>query len=199
MSINTFVQSRHALESIYIAKFFQKAELHLNNPRRGFASDRILAQHFGVPTRLLDWTANPLFALYFCVCDPVYEDRDGALFFLRPANRMGHKLPEEDNLQTAHAHDLWLVDPPYLDQRIPSQSAKLTFHTIHSDATHFEPVEEQQFPPGSHKLHKLLVPAGVKGQIYRELLEIGVNHHTIFPDLQGLGEQIRRDFLLGIY
>ncbi|QCO54842.1 FRG domain-containing protein [Pseudorhodobacter turbinis] len=199
-SINSFVASAHALESIFVEKFFLRARIHLNNPERGFASDRILAQHFGVPTRLLDWSANPLVALYFAVSDPDHEDKDGSFYFLHPANRSVSRLPTEEQL-TAHkkANDMFMLDPPYIDQRIPAQSAKLTFHTIDKDAKTFTPLEQQEFEPGKHWLRKFRIPSRAKGTIYRELLQIGVDHHSIFPDLQGLGEQMRRNFLLRVY
>ena len=176
-SINDYVTGIHAYESIFVEKFFQRAQIHLNNPERGFASDRILAQHFGVPTRLLDWTTNPLVALYFAVSDPQHEGKDGSFYFLHVANRYGHRMPTEDQLK-AHKkkNDMWMIDPPYIDQRIPAQSAKLTFHTIDEKATAFTPLEEQEFEPGKHRLQKFRIPSRAKGTIYRELLQIGVDH-----------------------
>lgn len=199
-SINSFVEEAHALESIYVEKFFQRARIHLNNPERGFAIDRILAQHFGVPTRLLDWTTNPLVALYFAVSDPHKEDVDGSFYFLHVANRYGHRMPTEEQLKGhKKINDMWMIDPPYIDQRIPAQNAKLTFHTIDDNAAAFTPLEKQEFTPGKHWLRKFIIPSKAKGRIYKELLQIGIDHHSIFPDLQGLGEQMRRNFLLRIY
>src|SRR5690606_4291670 len=49
-------------------------------------SDRLawagLAQHFGLPTRFLDWTQNPAIALFFCVNENV--DTDGAVYLMNP-------------------------------------------------------------------------------------------------------------------
>lgn len=198
--INSFVVRAHALESIFVSQFFLRARIHLNNPERGFASDRILAQHFGVPTRLLDWTANPLVALYFAVSDPGRENLDGAFYFLHAANRTVGQLPTEEKLKAyKKANDMFMLDPPYIDQRIPAQSAKLTFHTIDESAGCFLPLEKQEFEAGKHWLQKFRIPSRSKGTIYRELLQIGIDHHSIFPDLQGLGEQMRRNFLLRFY
>jgi FRG domain len=198
-SKNKFVEGVHALESIFVEKFFQRAAIHLNNPERGFAIDRVLAQHFGVPTRLLDWSSNPLVALYFAVCDPEHEAADGSFYYLHVANRFITHLPTEEQLKSSRKNNMWMIDPPYTDQRIPAQSAKQTFHTIDENALEFTPLENQEFDQGTHWLRKFRIPGRFKGKIYRELLQIGVDHHSIFPDLQGLGEQIRRNFLLRHY
>ena len=53
--------------------------------RAGSESDEqlyFLAQHYGMPTRLLDWTTNPLIALYFACAEQEYQDRDGEVCML---------------------------------------------------------------------------------------------------------------------
>lgn len=42
------------------------------------------AQHYGIPTRLLDWTENLLVALYFCCKDD--SDDDGIIYYLKLSN-----------------------------------------------------------------------------------------------------------------
>ncbi|MES2205614.1 MAG: FRG domain-containing protein [Pseudomonadota bacterium] len=42
------------------------------------------AQHYGLPTRLLDWTSSPLKALYFSVDNHKLDDMDGVIYGLTP-------------------------------------------------------------------------------------------------------------------
>jgi hypothetical protein len=43
-----------------------------------------LMQHYGVPTRLLDWTDNPLAGLYFAVAESRKDKCDAAVWILDP-------------------------------------------------------------------------------------------------------------------
>ena len=66
-----------------LSEFKRRASIFL--PSRP-ASDwewMVIAQHFGLPTRILDWTENPLVALYFSVRDSKEASRDGTLFAYR--------------------------------------------------------------------------------------------------------------------
>jgi hypothetical protein len=75
-------------ETELLSKFRQNANLLLSHvPAKPFDFGwMFLMQHYGVPTRLLDWTESPLVALYFVVEDPNPKalNKDGALWILYP-------------------------------------------------------------------------------------------------------------------
>ncbi|HVU94849.1 MAG TPA: FRG domain-containing protein [Puia sp.] len=57
--------------------------LHFWQPPRGFQDDWSLyfqAQHYRIPTRLLDWSGKPEVALFFAVEQPQYDESDGAFY-----------------------------------------------------------------------------------------------------------------------
>jgi len=73
-----------------IRRFKQNALLIMNPKPASEWEWLFTMQHYGLPTRLLDWSESPLAALYFAVSDPKYEDKPAALWALDP-----HKFNEK--------------------------------------------------------------------------------------------------------
>lgn len=63
-------------------------------PIDDYAGWLTLMQHYGLPTRLLDWSRSPLVSLYFTVCDKSRWDKDGCVWMLTPG-----KLNESQHLE----------------------------------------------------------------------------------------------------
>lgn len=68
-----------------------------------------LMQHYGLPTRLLDWSRSPLVALYFAVSDDNQEDKDGCVWILTPG-----KLNESQRLEKPSVIDGKRYDNVYI-------------------------------------------------------------------------------------
>lgn len=68
-----------------------------------------LMQHYGLPTRLLDWSRSPLVALYFAVSDKSQCDKDGCVWMLTPG-----KLNESQHLENPSIIDEKKYDNVYI-------------------------------------------------------------------------------------
>ena len=67
-------------ENDILKQFIKRAASYITVDSDDYCTWLEYAQHFGVPTRLLDWTDNPLVALYFASSNN--KDQDGKVYLL---------------------------------------------------------------------------------------------------------------------
>lgn len=126
-----------------------------------------IAQHHGLPTRLLDWTYNPLAAAYFAVEEPSTED--SAIYVFDAGKILNiEKIPDPFKLK-----DIGIFDPMHITRRIPAQSALFTIHP--------NPVKSFR----ANSIEKLIIPNSLREDFRDVLLVYGIHRGTLFPDLDG--------------
>jgi hypothetical protein len=140
------------------------------------------AQHYGLATRLLDWTTNPLAALFFAVEE--HGETDGVVFCHLPwwiINR--EKLSIYDPMDRVA-----LLTPRPFDRRILAQGGVFTFHYDVREPLKCEKVRDEAkgAAPEGVDLVRIRVVAKSKPFLQRQLSDLGISRKTLFPDLEGL-------------
>lgn len=171
-----------------------------------------MAQQFGLPTRLLDWTYSPLVAAHFATQDVDAYDRDGAIWCAE-VERINGQLPkmlrqmlekERGTIFTMemldHIGDSFeklseLSDAPYAFffepasavNRIANQYALFSLTTDASLTIDRLPLMDGCFK-------KLVIPKEVKLEIRDKLDYINISERMIYPGLDGICRWITRRY-----
>lgn len=145
-----------------------------------------LAQHHGVPTRALDWSFSPLQALYFAVESMSKTSGVVWSYSARVFRFQSFKNYKELN----EMGDVCIIMPRHEDQRMTAQSGCLTFHPLPNNNEPFTPFDPADL--SDSRWSKFIIPSEFKESILFKLDDLGVNGHSIYPDLDGLAREIRQ-------
>lgn len=156
-----------------------------------------IMQHHGIPTRLLDWSTDPLTALYFATnrnnTDDVYGEDDAEIWLMDPiaVNMKLHNIPGIAHLSEPEWSECLTGDAlfplcaysSHVDERIRAQNGVFTLHgNLLKPLSYYHPI--------SNDFLIIVIPSDRVSKIRNDLRRIGYDHARMFPGIETLAPAI---------
>lgn len=179
-------------ERIIFANFRRRARQFVDTAGLGDWDLLALAQHHGLPTRLLDWTTNPLVAAYFAVTSKPLE-ATARVYAARAPQLVDPGL----NDTPFDCPDVRAFTPSAVAPRIVAQRG---LFTVHPDPTHpwdrGASLKVRGAPPPASTIFD--IEARYRAFFERKLFQLAIDASAIKADLDGVCETLAWQFKRGI-
>lgn len=211
-------------EQKYFQEFKRRALAIVDDfDKNDFWSWYFLIQHYGGPTRLLDWTGNAGVALFMAL-DTSRERKDNPIIYLLSPTVLTDyafkDIGKEDSLTGRVLYpgdddtNIWIENliskkldipespiallPPYSDHRIVSQKSCFTLFGKRLNGF-VKDGQEITCPCCDRRvLHKIIIDGNSKDSLREELKKIGISSETIYPGLEGLTKDLNQEIFTKI-
>ncbi|MBR6509314.1 MAG: FRG domain-containing protein [Clostridia bacterium] len=199
---------RMASERFITNDFYIKAKqvMKYAPDKKNYSAWMSIMQHFGLPTRLLDWSSSPLVATFFAVEEyKKYPQADACVWVLAPGllnkaegfgdciypvdavtaqnmllpafKERGQVIELEDKILACHSTENNL--------RMYSQQANFTIHNSQKRLTSI---------CDSDTLYKIIIPSKERGRLLYNLEIFGITESFIYPDLDHISNDLKRAY-----
>lgn len=171
------------IEEDIIEKFNQYSYPYFENKTMSYFEYLIQAQHFGLPTRLLDFTSNPLVALYFAV-EENNLNSDGIVW--------GIDEFAQSKIPSINENEIIFYSPTHFNNRIINQNSIFAVFPVQKNTENITPLETYNL----RIFQKIIIPSTLKESIKNELDFLGINKMSIYPGIEGIVSKIKEELFL---